>query len=538
MASLEERKKSKKSKKEKDKKRRRSSLAKDSTDANNDGKHKGLSSSKKSKRVKTDDEPEDDISSSTSPKKKIVIKSDPGNDEASQLRVQVAESSPTTDPIVISFPAGLPGSMTPSSSSTGAERSIRFDDEDEDEDENGNSNSNSSSKPPVFTWTRARTVSSKGKIIHGSDDTCTYISSNDGRGHDGRLTKFYVGVYHKPTSTLKLITSTEKGTVFSMDQSVTNYHDSKSLDFRNMSYRERRKLVFESFGSTRKKKTLKSQAANVVEMKSVVGAGKGMMHALEKQMNNNLMSESNKKVMTELKQKKNVMTAVERAYAEARRSFLPPFDESAKTAFRVYDSEEVAGEEAWSQLSGIVTACLHKGDEWKEAIQRKWPWPKATKDLLDLIMDTKKKGAKYQIKTIVLVNYLLKFHNRASKTFISGSQEELAKYLGLPREVSNRFLALFCTPTNSRGKAGYAVSKTLKDRRVVYTLIMYLLAHGKEMKVGSIQSLCEDLRIEVKDAINLYRQAGCICAKNKAGMVSVKLTVPLEFPPPRNSKKG
>ena len=231
------------------------------------------------------------------------------------------------------------------------------------------------------------------------------------------------------------------------------------------------------------------------------------------------------------------MTAVERAYAEARRSFLPPFDDSAKTAFRVYDSEEVAGEEAWSRLSRIVTACVHKGDEWKEAIQGRFPWRTSTRELLDLIMDTNKKHAKYQIKTMLLVHYLVKFHNRASKKFMGGSQEELAKYLGLPSEISNRFLALFCTPTYDRGRAGFATTKTLKDRRVVYTLIMYLLAHGKEMKIGSIQNLCEDLKLEVKDAISLYRQAGCVCSKNSKGMVSVSLSVPLQFPPPKNSKK-
>lgn len=308
MADVEERKRSKKNRREKDKKRRRSSL-KDPSDADAGGKRQESSSAKKSKRIKTEDSTGNQtIGTKTvnpSSVKKIVIKSDPGIDESSQLRVQVAESSPTKDPIVVSFPSGLPSSMTSDSlSSSRPERTIRFYDEDEEGEENGNVNGQGSSKPPVFTWTRARRVSTKGKIIYGSDDTCTFISSNDGRGNDGRLTKFYVGVYHKPTSTLKLIPSTEKGTVFSMDQSVTDYHDSKSLDFRNMSYGERRRLVFESFGSTKKKKTLKSQAANVVEMNSVVGAGKGMMHALGKQMDK--MSESNKNVMEELKQKKNV----------------------------------------------------------------------------------------------------------------------------------------------------------------------------------------------------------------------------------------
>jgi hypothetical protein len=124
---------------------------------------------------------------------------------------------------------------------------------------------------------------------------------NDGRGHDGRLTKQFIAIYHKPTHTLKFIPSSEKGTVFSMNQNVTSYHDSKSFDFRNLSMNERRRMVFESFGSQKKKKVMRSQDANVVEMKSVVGAGEGMMKALGSQMEGGAVSESNKRVMEDLR---------------------------------------------------------------------------------------------------------------------------------------------------------------------------------------------------------------------------------------------
>lgn len=214
--------------------------------------------------------------------------------ESSELRVQVAASS-SSDPIVVSFPAGLPSSMTsvnPPSSTTTAGRSVHF------EGDGGNQK-----KPPVFTWAKVRKSASRGRVIHGSDGTCTFVSSNDGRGHDGRHTRFYVGLYHKPTATLKLVPSTEKGTVFAMNQSVTSYTDSKSLDFKNLSVAERRRMVFEAFGSQKKKKVLKSQQANIVEMKSVVGAGEGMMKALGKQMDGKMMSESNVKVIEDHRNK-------------------------------------------------------------------------------------------------------------------------------------------------------------------------------------------------------------------------------------------
>lgn len=228
-------------------------------------------------------------------------------------------------------------------------------------------------------------------------------------------------------------------------------------------------------------------------------------------------------------------TAVARAYAEARRAFLPPFDEDASKPYRVYDSQEVAGEDAWAQISRTVDACINK-DDWKDALQR-WPWPQSTKKLLDLVSDPQKKGAKYQLKTICLVNHLVKFHNKASKKFMEGNTEDLAKKLQLPAPVAVRFLELFSVPSYDRGRSGYATSKQLKDKRLVYTLVMFLLAHGKEMKAGSIDDLCKDLSIEVKEAVNLYREAGCKCVKSKSGMVSVSLSVPLIFPPPKRGKK-
>ncbi len=285
-----EEKQSKKSNKDIQKKRQRTSQDFESKSANNKPQH---TESYPSKKIKNEDLKKVPSLEKTATKH-LLIKSDPVGNNSSQLRIEVSDSSPTSDPIVVSFPAGLPPSLTSTSSSR--PRSVHFDDDEE---------SNNTSQLPIFTWTKVRKSSSKGRIIHGSDDKCTYISSNEGKGFDGRLTKFYVGLYHKPTSTLKLMPASEKGTVFALSQSVTSYSDSRSLDFRNLSVAERRRMVFESFGSQKKKKVLRSQQANVVEMRSVVGAGEGMMKSLGKQMDDNKMSESNVKIMEEFKNQKD-----------------------------------------------------------------------------------------------------------------------------------------------------------------------------------------------------------------------------------------
>jgi hypothetical protein len=200
-----------------------------------------------------------------------------------ELNIHVSEPDMSHDPVVVSFPSGLPSSLIPCA-------------------ENEHNEEFTNASLPVFKWTKARETVSKGRILRGVDNTCNYNASNEGRGYDGRVTKFYIGVYHKPTNTVSFVPSSERGTVFAMDQSVTSYTDTKGVDIRNLTASQRRRMVFESFGSSKKKKVLRSQDANVVEMRSVVGAGEGMMRALGMQMEGaGKISESNKKVIENIR---------------------------------------------------------------------------------------------------------------------------------------------------------------------------------------------------------------------------------------------
>lgn len=200
-----------------------------------------------------------------------------------QLRIQVSNPDSNTDPVVVSFPSGLPLSLS------------HVDGNKPDEEMH-------TIAPPVFKWTKIRETVSRGRILRGADETCSFTASNEGRGYDGRVSKFYIGVYHKPTQTISFIPASERGTIFAMNQSVISYSDNKGFDTTSLTLSQRRRMVFESFGSTKKKKVLKSQDANVVEMRSVVGAGEGMMKALGLQMESDkIVSESNRKAMEDVK---------------------------------------------------------------------------------------------------------------------------------------------------------------------------------------------------------------------------------------------
>lgn len=174
---------------------------------------------------------------------------------SSSIRVKVAPNNSEYDPVVVSFPRGVPSSIA--------------------EADNPNT-------PPFFTYSKFKDSSSRGRCINGEDDHCIYSASAAGRGHDGRLSKTYVCIFDKQKNTLKLIPSAEKGTVFALDQTVKEYKPAVANDNLTtfgggeetvFSAADRVQLLVDSFGSKKKQKVMESRAANKVNVHSVVGGG-------------------------------------------------------------------------------------------------------------------------------------------------------------------------------------------------------------------------------------------------------------------------
>ena len=188
------------------------------------------------------------------------------------------------DPIVVSFPSGLPPSLL-------------------EGDQGASSSTPNTTNLPSFTWTRRRANSSRGKIVLGLDEACAYSASSEGRGHDGRQTKLFLAIYDRKTSSLKLVPAAKKDTVFALQQSVPTCDETSTgaVSTQNMSYAEKNNLLYESFGSKKKRKATQSRAVNVVKMDSVFGSEGGMMHALDKQLEDT--SESNVKAMQRVREK-------------------------------------------------------------------------------------------------------------------------------------------------------------------------------------------------------------------------------------------
>jgi hypothetical protein len=224
------------------------------------------------------------------------------------------------------------------------------------------------------------------------------------------------------------------------------------------------------------------------------------------------------------------------AYAEARRKFLPAFDSDAKERHLVYDARDIAGDDAWGQVSRITDACLVQ-DNFLEALTNRGYWYGSVQTVLQAIKPDSH-SAKYQIKCAILLNNTIHFHRR-SRNIAQGSMEEVAQSMKLPLEICARFLELFTTPiTIDQREDGYASSKANRDKCLVHILLLYLMAHGRSMKTGNLKPIADDVKIELGQAANLLRAAGCTVKSGKNNVMSAALTVPLTFPPPKRGRSN
>lgn len=483
-------------------------------------------------------------------------------------RVKVNTPDESVDPIVCSFPGGLPEPLqnreTPTSATTTATQQQQL---------------------PKFLW--------QGASVMGKDEACLYTASaasaaaagKGGAGKDEQQrTKLCVGVYDTQTGTLTLHQAACSGTVFCLQQHVPAYQsdvrsarslgNSSGDNDAGAQYR----ALFADFGSAKKKKVLKSQDANKVTVDDYSGNQRTAVV-----LNPATMSASNRKAVLEQQQRAaeaaaaaaggnndaagagnnrssattNMDDAVEAATMAWRQTFLPKFNLAAETPASVYSAADIAGHDAWGYISRMVTACWHKDGDTVKALcndTAKDTWSESVKQLLlDKIPSNSSNNAttpketvkaiQHKLKCAVLLNNYVGLYAELNRKRFIPAPTERNRFFGRPLSVAERFLESFCTRTvdDESGEAGYAMSKANKDSCVVHMLLLYMMVDcasggitGTAVKADDVKPLADDLKVEAKDVMHLLRQAGCTVKRNGA-KIAASLTTPLTFP---KSKKG
>jgi len=426
-----------------------------------------------------------------------------------RVTLEVAESSDTTNPIVVSFPGGLPESVE-----------------------------NSNVKPPQFVWQKLSEKKNRARKVVGSDRHCLYSASAQGRLYDDRQTKLCVGIYDKKRGSVVLYEGATKGTVFSLQQSVPAYTKKNGHVETDPSSSALRPNIFEDFGSQKKRQVLKSQAANRVDIDHVIGAGSESA-VVNQIMKGQGMSESNKKAIDDSKQAKtDRKSANDIALENARKQLIPEYDEDAVEPSKVYNAKNIVGERAWDRIHRKVTACLHKEDPIDAIVQSvmEKDWSGFVIKLIKGISPDANNTA-FRITCAIVVNWMVKFYvMKKSQRLIEPIKEEKGLYYGIPTEIVTTCLESFATALPPRtdsgggGKSpGYVMSKQNKEKMVVHILLLFMIAGGPSMKITDLGGVAESLKIPSNDCSTFLKYAGCTITRKK-NILGATLKTPLKFP--------
>ncbi|KAL7579925.1 hypothetical protein ACA910_004926 [Epithemia clementina (nom. ined.)] len=490
--------------------------------------------------------------------------------------------APSLLPVLCSFPGGVP---------TGVEHSYAQDSE---------------ATKLSFQWKASKQT--KRKILVGKDHACVYTATNHDQMIQDRTpvaattarstpgeaksslpyysTRMCVGIYDKQEKNLTLFEVQDDGYVYPFVQSVPNYKGSgddanSSLTTASQQY----KALYEDFGSAKKRRAIKSQEANKVNVESVVGAGHLMVDSVLK---GESMSESNKRAILEQRENNADATAAARAGSQPqqqqsvavdaateawRNEFLPPFDRNANRPFEIYNAVEIAGGPGlWQDFADIVEKSMNQQpDDIAQAVieaesnsnQRQGKtrieipgsrpnhkWRPSLVNLVKRVVQKHKNKSpmnkeilKKQLVCAHVLHLMVHLYTILSHKFrISKVDNTKARYFGVPNDFGRFWVQSFTTESihPKTGVASHVMSKPNKDKSCVSMLILLLMAEGGEsMTCHDLQPFLDDLKMEARDASSLLRMAGCTVTRNpRNGMTGATLTAPLTFPALKTGNKN
>ena len=446
--------------------------------------------------------------------------------ESSSFVIRTCQQDPSVDPILCSFPAGMPAALQKESSAEVATL-------------------------PRFVVKKHRKDT---KLVVGKDHACLYSAAATPNAVAKRPMQLVVGIYDKHKNELTLQPTAEQGYVYTMSQSVPSYNRESDATEKMMSPTDRRKALFEDFGSAKKRKVLRSQEANRVNVESVVGAG---------DVNSilNTMSESNRQAVEEqldgTTDPRDRVSAADLATQEWRKNFLPAYNEQAESPADVYSAKTIAGSVVWNRLLHRVSKCLaqdnvlaaivkgpkhdeQNSDDGTAKKRREDEWYPCVVRILKILVP-RGEAAKQQLACAILLNNYLRLYNQLNrKRFfygVEGSDRPL--YFGVPLDVGQRWIECFATTAEGRdGQTGHVLSKANKDSCCVHLFLLSLMAEGgRRVCSDNILPLAEDLQMDVKDASHLLRLAGCNVSRKSAKQTTAALTAPLKFPSMKKAGK-
>jgi len=347
--------------------------------------------------------------------------------------------------------------------------------------------------------------------LRGETREMEYSGSNYGRNHHNLDTaQWLVGVADMKTDVISVypvshpfpLRSGLKGA-----QKMNTANESVES-----SARERRALLFEDFGASKKKRALAASAANLVSSEQAIGAD-----ALSSWMDKGPQSGDQPE-----------MDDTDAALVEGRRGLLPNFNLKAESANECFDVRGIVGESERSALARQYDS-LKSSSDWLDSepvslwtpfvLSRLGQVNKEREDMVDLF----------------LLRHLMAIYVRRSK-FFRGPLKDDAKALEMPTEVLKSLLDKFAVSSDPKGDGNLAwrMTKKLQDKLVFHLLTLALKVSSFRLHTSELMG---DLKMSSSELANYFRLSGCRVSPDKErGGHTVVLTTPLTFPGRRHKR--
>jgi hypothetical protein len=412
------------------------------------------------------------------------------DDSAVPIRIHIAatglddeHNNKNDNPLVCSFPAGLPAGLVDSSDR----------------------------EPPVFRFvdssshkkgSNSKQKEQQQRRVVGKDDVCFYSSASLQIQQKSQChTQLCVGLYNRRTHQLTLAPAFQHQ-VIPLYQSVPTYKQNgrdTPLVSQQSSAAVQYQALFADFGSRKKQRALTSRAANRVT--ATVGDLPESLAAATEATSTTLPTTASADTATDT----------------WRKSFLPPYDDTTDQPHLVYNPKRAVGDTAWQHVSERVETALDQENvaaAIMEQDEKAWCVPLESL-LYNLCSDAA--AHQFQIKCALFVHaFVAQYQAVADRRTFRLKQSQ--------HPVTDVFAQLFCTSTHNNS---FVMSKPNKDKLFLYVLVFYVMAKAGKRMQTSVHDLVVLLQLDAATAGLLLKQAGfSVVAKD----LNVALKAPVQFP--------
>lgn len=368
--------------------------------------------------------------------------------------------------------------------------------------------------------------------------------------------QYSVGVYNTKTQTLRLHDTTH---VYNMHQhmksaldgsimpvaatasnsSSNNINDDDDAATRSAKlsaqYIQDRENLIDTYGSKKRRREIKSQAANKVTMQQQVA------DVLDHTLNATHQDTSAVKKEAGISSDSEATAAATTAdpgLAALKLLTLPPHNDRTTNVFEIYDKFTMISADEWDALPSSLI--LNSANNSNSSINKRYTAFIQHRIVLLSTTEHDKSESKIKAKLLLYTDILLRFATMSpaskQKSLQALAQSEAyatgTEHYSVHSEVQQRLLREFCEATEQQSSKGdgvmytsYKQSLSMKSKTLCWLCVLALMICDYSLDGRDIELMAADLKVTSQALLLYFKEVGATTSKDR-----VKLNAPLQLP--------